>query len=177
MNDAQVSILAIVLILSLSLVASVTVVVAMDTVRRRRSHKQLTEDSLRHAQRLNAPKFESVASLFNCQLPDSVLRLYRSKEELNREDFEIVRPKGEDPIYVAYYCPCDPEAAKDTYPDCKHLLTIARDGCDLSYMIDPQKTDPPVVAFDDDTGQFTIVAEALTSFLEWPRRSCSEACS
>ena len=170
MNDAQVSILAIVVILCLSLVASVAVVVAMDTVRRRRSRKQLAKNSLRHAQRLNAPQFDLVSSLFDCQLPNSILRLYQFSEESTREDFEIVRPHGEDPIYVSFYCPCDPETVNDAYPDCKHLLTIARDGCDLSYMVDPKKTDPPVVAFDDDTGQFTIVAKTLTTFLEWPRR-------
>jgi hypothetical protein len=169
MTDTLVSIIAIVILFGCGLILALVIVFSADRIRNYRNRRRMAEASARHIARLGAPQFDAVASMFNCRLPDQILRLYENPAEVMREDFEIIRPGTKKTIYIAFYCPCDPETVTDSYPDCLGLLMIASDGGDLSYAVDPKLANPPVVEYDAETGGFTTVASTLAEFVEWPR--------
>ena len=52
---------------------------------------------------------------------------------------------------------------------CLGLLTIASDGGDPSYAVDPKLANPPVVEYDAETRSFTTGASTLSEFVQWPR--------
>lgn len=165
------SILAILAIYGAVLILSLVIVMTIDRFRDRSSMEQMVAESNRSALRLRTPQFAEVSSIFKCELPSSILRLYASNEELARQDFEIVRGSGRDPLFISYYLPCDPETVSDCYDDCKELLAFATDGSDLIYAVNPRLESPPVLAYDVDAGTFETVARTLDGFLAWPRRS------
>jgi hypothetical protein len=168
MTDTLVSINAIVILFGCRLILALLIAFSADRIRNYRNRQRMAQASARHIARLGAPQFDAIASIFNCRLPDHILRLYENTAEAMREDFEIIRPDTKTPIYIAYYCPCDPETVTDRYPDCLGLLTIASDGGDLSYAVDPKLANPPVVEYDAETRIFTTVASTPAEFVDWP---------
>lgn len=172
MLSSILAILAIIAILAVGLFLSIAFVIALGRLRNRGSYQRIDAESERYRLRLGAPQFDAVASLLKCELPESIIRLHTSAEEVTRRDFEIVRPSGSHPIFISHYLPCDPKAVSDCYSDCKDLLTFASGGGDLTYAVDPKLgNNPPVLEFDAETGRFETVAEALNEFMAWPRRT------
>ena len=170
MNDTLLSIVAIVSTFGIALIVALAIVVGIDRYRNRSQLYLAAENAKSQIQRLRNPQFELVEKILNCKLPEPVVGLYQATEECMRNSFGIVPPNSSSTIYISHYCPCDPESLVDRYPACQNLLVIASDGGDISYAVDPKEDDPPVLSYDCETGELSIVADSVSSFMLWPRK-------
>jgi hypothetical protein len=107
--------------------------------RRLPSKAQRAEFSRRFTDRLLHPDFDTVEAHFDCSMPEAVKCLYKNKEEVVRENFEVQSQAASDPNwYVAFYNPADAESLKDCWPDTRRFFAFASDGCGNDYLVDPR---------------------------------------
>ena len=106
-------------------------------------------------------------------LPSDIKALYKNRQEILSQDFEVVGKDagGAERVWcVAYYQPADLDNVRDAWPDTKQVFEFANDGGGNGYTIDPRLETPPVMFYDHETGESEEVARSFAEFMAMSRR-------